>query len=125
VSSTLAYAAWGAASEGWMIFAVIFCNLLGFTVSASIQSIISGAADATTQGRTMGAVSSLQSLMAVIAPVLAAPLLGIVSHLPRGDWRIGAPFYFCALLQAAGLALAWIHFKAARRARLGMEASTA
>ena len=125
VSSTLAYAAWGAASEGWMIFAVIFCNLLGFTVSASIQSIISGAADATKQGRTMGAVSSLQSLMAVVAPVLAAPLLGVVSHLPRGDWRIGAPFYFCAALQALGLALAWLHFKAARRARRGLEASAA
>jgi DHA1 family tetracycline resistance protein-like MFS transporter len=125
VSSTIAYAAWGAATEGWMIFAVIFCNLLGFTVSASIQSIISGAADASTQGRTMGAVSSLQSLMAVAAPVLAAPLLGIVSHLPRGDWRIGAPFYFCAVLQATGLALAWLHFKAARRQRLAMQAKAA
>jgi MFS transporter, DHA1 family, tetracycline resistance protein len=118
VSSTLAYLAWGAATEGWMIYAVILCNVLGFTVAASIQSIISGAADATTQGRTMGAVSSLQSLMAVVAPVLAAPLLGTVSHLPRGDWRIGAPFYFCALVQFAALVLAWLHFSAARRARV-------
>jgi DHA1 family tetracycline resistance protein-like MFS transporter len=118
VSSTLAYLAWGAATQGWMIYAVILCNVLGFTVAASIQSIISGAADATTQGRTMGAVSSLQSLMAVVAPVLAAPLLGTVSHLPRGDWRIGAPFYFCALVQFAALVLAWLHFSAARRARI-------
>jgi DHA1 family tetracycline resistance protein-like MFS transporter len=100
-----------------MIYAVILCNVLGFTVAASIQSIISGAADATTQGRTMGAVSSLQSLMAVVAPVVGAPLLGVVSHLPRGDWRIGAPFYFCALVQFVGLALAWIHFNTARRTR--------
>ena len=77
VSSTLAYVAWGAATEGWMIYAVILCNVLGFTVAASMQSIISSAADATTQGRTMGAVSSLQSLMAVVAPVVSAPLLGI------------------------------------------------
>jgi DHA1 family tetracycline resistance protein-like MFS transporter len=118
VSSTLAYLAWGAATEGWMMYAVILCNVLGFTVAASIQSIISGAADATTQGRTMGAVSSLQSLMAVVAPVLTAPLLGTVSHLPRGDWRIGAPFFFCALVQFAALVLAWIHFRGARRARL-------
>ena len=48
----------------------------------------------------MGAVSSLNSLMAVIAPVIGAPLLAMVSHLPQGDWRIGAPFYFCAALQA-------------------------
>ena len=118
VSSALGYLAWGAASEGWMMYAVIFCNVLGFTVAASIQSIISGAADATTQGRTMGTVSSLQSLMAVVAPVLSAPLLGVVSHLPRGDWRIGAPFYFCALLQVVALGLAWTHFSRARRARI-------
>ncbi len=114
VSSTLAYVGWGAATEGWMIFAVVFLNVLGFTVAASMQSIVSGAAEATTQGRTMGAVSGLQSLMAVVAPVLSAPLLGAVSHLPRGDWRIGAPFYFCALLQLAALVLAWMHFNNAR-----------
>ena len=115
VSSTLAYVGWGAASEGWMMFAVVFCNVLGFTVAASMQSIVSGAASATTQGRTMGAVSGLQSLMAVVAPVLSAPLLGAVSHLPRGDWRIGAPFYFCALVQLVALALAWTHFHNRRR----------
>ena len=118
VSSTLAYAAYGAALEGWMMYIIIVCNILAFAVPASIQSIISGAADATTQGRTMGAVSGLQSLMAVVAPLLSAPLLGIVSHLPRGDWRIGAPFYFCALLQLAALGMAWMHFSRARQARL-------
>ena len=121
VSSTLAYVGWGAASEGWMMFAVVGCNVLGFTVAASIQSIISGAADTTTQGRTMGAVSGLQSLMAVVAPVLSAPLLVTVSHLPRGDWRIGAPFYFCALLQLVALGLAWLHFSRARQARLATQ----
>jgi MFS transporter, DHA1 family, tetracycline resistance protein len=118
VSSTLAYAAWGAATEGWMLFAIIFLNLLGATVSASIQSIISGAADARSQGRTLGAVSGLNSLMAVIAPTLGAPLLVMVSHLHKGDWRIGAPLYFCALLQAAALLLAVSHFRRERRARL-------
>ena len=111
VSSTLAYVFWGAATEGWMMFAVIFVNLLGATVAASIQSIISAAADSRDQGRMMGAVSSLNSLMAVIAPVLGAALLGMVSHFPKGDWRIGAPFYFCAVLQAAALVLAILHFR--------------
>jgi DHA1 family tetracycline resistance protein-like MFS transporter len=114
VSSTLAYVAWGASNEGWMMFAVIFLNLLGFTVTAAIQSIISGAADSRTQGQTMGAVSSLNSLMAVVAPLIGAPLLATVSHLPQGDWRIGAPFYFCALLQGAALLLAWAHFRSTR-----------
>jgi len=117
VSSTLAYAMWGAATQGWMMFAIIFFNILGATVSAAIQSIISGAADARSQGKTLGAVSGLNSLTAVIAPVLAAPLLVMVSHLDQGDWRIGAPLYFCALLQAAALALAITHFRRQRRAR--------
>jgi DHA1 family tetracycline resistance protein-like MFS transporter len=117
VSSTLAYLMWGAATEGWMMFAVIFVNLLGATVAASIQSIISSAADARNQGQALGAVGGLNSLMAVIAPVLGAPLLAMVSHLPPGDWRIGAPFYFCAALQGAALVLAALHF---RRERLAM-----
>jgi DHA1 family tetracycline resistance protein-like MFS transporter len=117
VSSTLTYVLWGAASQGWMMYGAIFANVLGFAVGASMQSIISGAADSSTQGQTLGAVSSLNSLMAVIAPAIGAPLLGMVSHLPKGDWRIGAPFYFCAALQAVALLLAWSHFRDARRAR--------
>jgi DHA1 family tetracycline resistance protein-like MFS transporter len=117
ISSTLAYVLWGAATEGWMIFAIIFVNLLGATVSSTIQSIISGAADATEQGKTLGAIGGLNSLMAVIAPTIGAPLLTMVSHLPQGDWRIGAPFYFCAVLQAIALALAVTHFLRERRLR--------
>jgi DHA1 family tetracycline resistance protein-like MFS transporter len=117
LSSLLAYVAWGAATEGWMMFAIIFLNLLSATVSASIQSIISSAADARSQGGAMGAVGGLNSLAAVIAPLIGAPLLQMVSHLPQGDWRIGAPFYFCALLQAAALLLAVAHFRAERRAQ--------
>jgi len=117
ISSTLAYAMWGAASQGWMMFAVIFVNLLGATITATIQSIISSAASARNQGQALGAVSGLNSLMAVLAPLFSAPLLAMVSHLPKGDWRIGAPFYFCALLQAASLVLAIAHFRRERRRR--------
>ena len=110
-SSAIAYFAYGAATEGWMMYAVIVLNVLSFAVPASVQGLISSAAESTEQGRTMGAVSGLQSLMAALGPVVAAPLLALVSHLPRGDWRIGAPFYFCAVLQAAALALAWWHIR--------------
>ncbi len=120
ISSTVAYALWGAATHSWMMYAIIFVNLLGTTVSSTIQSIISSAADAQNQGRILGAVGGLNSLMAVIAPAIGAPLLTLVSHLPKGDWRIGAPFYFCALLQAAALILTMTHFRAERRMRVAM-----
>ena len=111
ISSALAYLFWGVAYEGWMMFAVIGVNFLGFTVTAAVNSMISSAADASSQGATLGAVSSLNSLMAVLAPLIGAPLLVLVSHLPKGDWRIGAPFYFCAALQLVSMLLAVYHFR--------------
>jgi len=110
ISSTIAYALWGAATEGWMMYAVIVINVLGFAAASSIQSIVSNAADPKTQGQAMGAVAALNSLMAVIAPVVGPSLLAFVSHFPRGDWRIGAPYYFCAVLQGTATLLAIRHF---------------
>ncbi len=111
VSSCLSYAAWGAATEGWMMYAVIGLNLLGFMANPAIQSLVSNAASGDEQGRTMGAVASLNSLTAVIAPVIGAALLGFVSHLPRGDWRIGAPFFLCSALQGLAMFMALRHFR--------------
>ena len=118
VSSTLAFIGFGLVTEGWMMYIVIFVNLLGSTVGAAMQSLVSGAADGKEQGQTMGSLSGLNSLTAVVAPMMAAPLLGVVSHLPAGDWRIGAPMFFCAALQALALSFAVIHFRSQRRIRL-------
>ncbi len=115
VSSSLGYLMWGLAPAGWAMYVVIAFNLLGFTVTASIQGIVSSAADARSQGQTMGSVAALSSLMAVLGPVLGAPLMGAVSHLPTTDWRVGAPFYFCAALQFAAMLVAARHFSRERR----------
>ena len=123
-SSTLSFFAFGAVTEGWMMYVVIVLGFLGGTAAAAIQSLISGAADASSQGQTMGAVSSVNSMAAVIAPLIGAPLLGMVSNLPKGDWRLGAPFYFCATLQLCALLLAWTHFRKQRNSRLPLHAAT-
>ena len=44
------FALWGLATEGWMMYAVIVANVLGFAVSAAIQSIVSNAAEADDAG---------------------------------------------------------------------------
>lgn len=105
-SSTVSYLLWGLASQGWMMLAVIGCNLLGFGTNAALQSQVSAAADASSQGETLGASSSLNSMMAVFAPVISSVLLGLIAHLPRNDWRIGAPFFFCSALLAIAFWLA-------------------
>ncbi len=111
LSSIFAYSGWGAATQGWMMIAIISVSLLSHVVPASVQSMISSAADSQSQGQTLGAASSLTSLTAVIAPILGTFILAQVSHLPKGDWRIGAPFFFCALLQLASLGFVLWHFK--------------
>ena len=116
VSGLFAYTFYGLATQGWMMYAIIASNLLAFAVGPSLNAIVSKAADPRQQGLAMGSLSSLASLMAVIAPLLGAPLLAEVSHLPAGDWRIGAPFFLSAALQAAALVLAVIHFRRHRPA---------
>jgi DHA1 family tetracycline resistance protein-like MFS transporter len=111
ISGMFAYLLWGLSTQSWLMYAVIAVNVLGVAVAPALQSIVSNAADPNTQGQAMGAVASLGSLTTAIAPMLGSVLLGAVADLPRNDWRVGAPFYFCALLMALSTALALIHFK--------------
>jgi DHA1 family tetracycline resistance protein-like MFS transporter len=123
VSFAVCYALWGLAGEGWMMYPIIVANLFGFAASAAMQSIVSNAADAHVQGQTLGAVSSINSLMAVLAPLVGAPLLAVVSHLPPGDWRIGLPYYVCAVLQGAAAAIAIWHFSRHRTSSIAAPAA--
>jgi DHA1 family tetracycline resistance protein-like MFS transporter len=93
-----------------MMYAIIVANLLSFAVGAALNAIVSKAADPREQGLAMGSLSSLSSLMGVLAPLVGTPLLAQVSHLPPADWRVGAPFYLSTLLNALALAFAVWHF---------------
>ena len=113
VSNVLAHLAWALSTQGWMMYAVIVANLFGYGVVPALQSMVSRAASARAQGQTMGSIAALGSLAAVLAPALGAPLLGAVSHLPAGDWRMGAPYF---LTTALLLTCAVVFFTAPREA---------
>ncbi|MEY4427538.1 MAG: hypothetical protein RLZZ182_227 [Pseudomonadota bacterium] len=110
LSSVVAYCLWGLAKEPWMMYAITLGNVLGFGIQPSIQSMISNAADASTQGESMGAAASIVSLSAVVGPLMAGPLMATVSHLPRADWRVGIPFFVCAALQGIAAWIAFVYF---------------
>jgi len=120
VSSTVAFAAWGLVPEGWMMYVIIAANLFGYMVQPGLQSLVANAVDPTRQGESMGAVSSLNSVAAVLGPLMGSPLLAAVSHFPQGDWRIGAPFYLCAAIQAVA---AWLGLRYLSRS-VSLRAST-
>ncbi|MET0519276.1 MAG: MFS transporter [Burkholderiaceae bacterium] len=100
----------GLATQGWMIYACLLVGGLGYAIGPALQSQISKAAHAGNQGETMGAVAALNSLMAVIAPPLGLGLMYLVADLPQTDPRIGAPFFFIAVLQMLSLFFASRYF---------------
>ena len=116
-SGTLAYAGYGLATQGWMMYTIIFSNFLAFAVAPATVAIVSKAADSREQGLVMGTLSSLSSLMIVIAPLLGTPLLAEVSHLPSDDWRVGLPYLLSSALNLVALGLAALHFARHRAAR--------
>ena len=111
-ASAITYLGFGLATEGWMMYvAIVFGGIIGGGAQAAISSLIANAAKAHQQGSTMGSLASLNSLMAVLAPMVATPLLGMVSHLQPRDWQMGLPFFFCAALQAIGALIAIRYFR--------------
>lgn len=119
-TGVISYLGFGLATQGWMMYAVIALGLVGGSAQAALQSIFSNAADARHQGQTMGSVASLNSLMAVLAPVIGLELLRWVAHLPPGHWLMGLPLFVGATLQAVATVIAYRFF---RRQRLASTAS--
>lgn len=109
-SAVFAYLGYGLATEGWMLYAISVGNALAFAVSAAINALVSKAADKSEQGLAMGSLSSLNSLVAVIAPLIATPLFAHVSQYPRTDIRLGAPFFLGSVLSLLSFGLASWHF---------------
>lgn len=110
-SAMLAYLGYGLATAGWVVMCIISVNLLAGAVGPTLQGVVSRSVDAAEQGRAMGALASLGSLTAVLAPLIGTPLLAQVSHLPAQDWRVGIVYYLAAALQALALGLAAWHFR--------------
>jgi len=111
---TVAYLAYGLATRGWMMYAIIVANFISFAAGPALQGIVSNAVGPREQGVTMGALSSLNSIMFVVAPAIGTSLLAQVSHLPPSDWRVGVTFYVSAVLQLIALFVARRHFAVRR-----------
>jgi len=110
-SSSVAYVLYGLATQGWMMYAIILANLCGFAAGPSLQGIVSKAVDPRHQGITLGSLNSISSIMGVVAPLVGAPILALVSGLSPLDWRVGATFFVAAIAQVLALAQAFMHFR--------------
>ena len=113
-SAFLAYIFYGLAFQGWMMYAIILANILGFCINPALQGIVSKSVDPRHQGITLGSLNSINSIMGVIAPLVGTPLLAMVSGFSPTDWRVGATFFLAAAAQGIALSQAYFHFRKTR-----------
>jgi MFS transporter, DHA1 family, tetracycline resistance protein len=111
ISGCITYMLYGLATQGWMMYVFILCNLLSFAAGPALQGIISKETHAGEQGELMGSLQSISSVGIVIMPLVGTTILGAVSHLPPHDFRIGSTFFLCAAMQALAVLVARRYFK--------------
>lgn len=91
--------------QGWMLYPVMALFALQSLVFPSMNSALSRAVAATEQGELQGAVASLQSVAAILAPPL---LTGAFAHFSREGAapRVpGAPYLMAAACAAGAIAI--------------------
>jgi DHA1 family tetracycline resistance protein-like MFS transporter len=110
-SGAITYLLYGLATQGWMMYVIILCNLLAFAAGPALQSIISKSSAASEQGELMGSLQSISSIGIIVMPLVGTSILGAASHLPANDWRIGATFFLCAAMQALAIGFARRYFR--------------
>jgi DHA1 family tetracycline resistance protein-like MFS transporter len=110
-SGAVTFVLYGLATQGWMMYVFILCNLLAFAAGPALQGIISKASGAGEQGELMGSLQSISSLGVVLMPLVGTSILGAVSHLPANDWRVGSTFFLCAAMQALAIIVARRYFR--------------
>ena len=101
------YAGYAFASQGWMMFAWLVTWLLGALTMPSIQAVMSHRVAADAQGELQGAVGSLHSLSAIIAPPLMTQMFRYFTAEEAPIHFPGAPFLLASALAIAGMVLFW------------------
>ncbi len=106
VVSTLSFAAYGLASRGWVLLAIIVFGSIGGIAGPAIQGMVAGAVSPSDQGKVQGALTSLTSATSIVAPLIFSA--GLFSYFTSKDAIVelpGAPFLLGSVLILVALVL--------------------
>jgi len=107
----LVYAAYGLATEGWMIYALLVVGSLSGMTGPAVQGLISREVGANEQGGIQGSLSSLASIAGIIGTPLATGLFAFFIGENLRTQLPGAAFFFSSILEVGGLFLALRSFR--------------
>ena len=105
-ASTLAFLAYGLASQGWMVPIIIVLGALAGVALPTIQGLVAGTVLPTEQGKIQGAFTLLVSLTAIVSPLIFTS--GLFSFFTSDAAPVllpGAPFFLGSLLFLLSLTL--------------------
>ncbi len=103
--------AYGLATQGWMIYAILVVGSLGAISGPAAQALISRNVPLNEQGAVQGALTGLSSLAGIIGPPIFTTMFGYFIS-PRAPFLLpGAALYFGSLLMLSGLVLAVLSFR--------------
>lgn len=104
--STLAFLAYGLASQGWMVPVIIVCGALAGVALPTIQGLVAGTVLPSEQGKIHAAFTSLTSLTAIFSPLIfTAGLFSFFTSAAAPVILPGAPFFLGSLLFLVSLGL--------------------
>ena len=105
---TFAYAAYGLAGAGWMVYPIIIAGAIGGIGQPALQGVMSRLIPPNAQGELQGAMTALQSLSMLFGPALMGPLFFYFSSDAAPVYAPGAAFFLASLLTLASLGIALI-----------------
>ena len=99
------YAAFGLATQGWMIYVITFLGGISFLAGQATQGLLSRQVGEDEQGALQGALTSLVSLAGIVGPVVATNLFAYFTRAAAPTQIPGISFGLAAVLTALALAL--------------------
>lgn len=111
LSGATAYVAFGLTYAGWVTYIIILLNFLSVAVAPTLSGKISRSVAPHEQGVTMGAVTALNSVMCILAPLIGTPLLVHTVHQNDHSILAGLIYFICGALMLIGSAIAARHFR--------------
>lgn len=94
------------ATEGWMIFVILFVGSLSGMAAPAINAIASGRIGKSAQGELSGAIASVNAIATVVSPIVMSQTFFFFTHDRAPMYFPGAPF----LVAASATALALVPF---------------
>ena len=100
---TIAFFFYGLATEGWMLIVILVTTSIFMVTQPAMQALVTKSTPPEAQGELQGSLVSLQSLAAIVNPLITSRLF---SHFnaPDANPRVpGAPYYFAAFVCALSI----------------------